>query len=466
MEKYFSAVKALAPAKPDFERIGVTGFVNDGVLRTEGDGACEGRRHNATVGVLARRSLDGDLVSAVDGLVQGYPWIADAFQSQSLGVEEFVEEHWAELDGSGVWLPEYGVYLVVSRVVFYPSEALAAPLVSFLRGRIFDGLWNHLDGYTLGWDDEEITFPRIFDVPIDWEVPSAFLGPEDPRVVIEDGVPGAEPAVVFNMLSTEHGGRTMWMHRPFSNLTTAFTIRGEGLQHNEKNWAPFFHNDASPHRRPGSHLHFVYSLQPLQILRCQLLHGHCNWVYQQDPPDPLAHPQSHPSVRATLHSRTNFVPVHQSDAEINLWAGFAHIHLDGCGANTIDRPELVILANSGSDFHIIYASEAMDFGTAVLDRTARESPCDEGRLLAPNGIVRWDQDRHDMMYLTLSVGDRSSAVVPIRGVSQLVRSLPYLNEWQRGTSPDGSSWGLRWSTVGADVVGCSVMAATNSTVPP
>lgn len=459
-------MKSLAPAKLDFERVRVPGFWNDGVLSEDVDDVCEGRRRNVTLGVLGSLELDGDLSSAVEGLVQGYPRVADVFESLSMGFGEFVEECWAELAASGGWLPDYGVYLVVSRVVFYPSGDLAVPMVSFLRGRIFDELWNHLDGYTLDWDGEDITFPRIFDVPVDWEVASAFLGPEDPRVVIEDGVPGAEPAIVFNMLSTQQGGRTMWMHRPFSNLTTPFAIRGEEPKHDERDWAPFFHTDASPHRRPGSHLHFVYSLQPLRILRCQLLHGHCDWVYQQDLPDSLVHPQSHPSVQGTMYGGTNFVPVHQSDPEINLWVGFPRTVLNGaCDSNnSTSRPELVVLANSGPEFHIIYASEAIDFGNAVLDQEARESPCGDGQVLIPNGIVRWDQDRHDMMYLVLSVADRSNMVVPIRGVSQLVRSLPYLNEWQRGTSPDGSPWGLRWSAAGADVVACSVMAAKNSSV--
>lgn len=467
MEEYLAAVKALAPAPPDFERVTIPGFQNDGVSISTGtvEDSCAARRRNATLGVLPSFPLDEDLIHTVQGLVQDYPPIAETFRNQRLGFEEFVRRYWAETAGSGVWLPDYRVYLVVSTVVFFPSGDLAAPMVSFLRGRIFDETWRQRDGYALDWDGEVITFPRIFDVPIDWGVDGAFLGAEDPRVVIEDGVPGAEPAIVFNMVSAQQGRRTMWTHRPFSNLTAPFTIHGQELQHDEKDWAPFFHADGAPHRRPGNHLHFVSSLQPLRILRCQLLHGYCDWVYnQQGLSGQLVQPSSHQSAQATIRGGTNFVPVHQSDPDMRLWAGFTSTHLDGaCGSST-DRPELVILANSGPDFHVIYASEAMDFGNAVLDPTARETPCGEEQSLVANGIVRWDQDRRDLMQLSLSVGARSTRVVSLRGISQLVWSLPYLGEWRRETSPKEEPWGLRWSVAGAEVVQCSVMAAVNASV--
>lgn len=464
MQQYFSAVKALVPSKPDFERTVVPGFQNNGVVQATAD--CEGRRRNATLGVLPSFSVQDDLTRAVQGL-HAYPQVEDAFQNQSLGFEEFVDRNWAEMAGSGIWFEDYQIYLIVSRVIYYPSGSLAVPTVSFLRGRIFDSQWNHLDGFTVDWYGEGITFPRTFDIPVDWREGGSFMGPEDPRVVLEEGVQGAEPVVVFNMISEQTGGRrAMWMHRPFSNLTTPLHIRGEKEQKmEEKNWAPFFQSDTSPYRRPSHYLNFVYSLQPLQILRCQLLHGHCDWIFQQELPDKLTHTQSHPQVQGNMRGGTNFVPIHQSDPDIRLWAGFPRTHLDGaCGSNSTYRPELVILANSGTGFHIIYASDAIDFGTAVLDPTARESPCDQGRILIPSGIVRWEQDRSDLMHLALSVADRSTRIVRIRGISQLVQSLPYLAEWRRGVSSDGEPWGLRWSAVGADVVGCSVDAAMDSSL--
>ncbi|KAJ5089516.1 hypothetical protein N7532_008200 [Penicillium argentinense] len=375
-----------------------------------------------------------------------------ALQNQSLSFEDLIEENWAELPGSGVWLPEYQVYFVVTRAI-YSSGSLAESPISFLRGRIFDALWNHLDNYTLDWDEDPIIFPRTFDIPLVRDENGTFVGPEDPRVILEADVPGAEPVIVFNMLSEEvDGKRAMWTHRPFTNITKALTIRGEVVKREERNWAPFFHSEPSVPRQPSHHLNFVYSMQPLCILRCHLRHGRCDWTYKQD----LSEKQSEVLVR--MRGSTNFIQVHESDPDISLWVGFPRTQIDGgCGSgNPIYRPELVVLANSGREFHMVYASEAIDFGTAVLDEAAREAPCTDGRLLMPNGILRWDQDRRDLLQLALNVGDRSTRVLPLRGVSQLVRSLPYLMDWRREASPDGQPWGQRWSAVGADVVGCAI----------
>lgn len=469
VDRYLSAVKALA-AKPDFERLTVPGFHNDGVPRSTA--GCDERRHTATLGVLPSLSLQDNLTQAVESLT-GYPQLDIALKIQDLPLEDFVAKNWAEMPGSGVWLSEYEVYFVVTRVVYYPSGTLAEPTISFLRGRVFDALWNHLDNYTLDWDEEPITFPRMLEIPVIWNEGGAFIGPEDPRVIIEDGVPGAEPVIIFNMLSEKVDARqAMWVHRPFTNITNPLIIRGEVQRPEEKNWAPFFHSESSLYRQPSRHLNFVYSLQPLQILRCHIRHGLCDWTFKQALPAGMIH--DHPEVRGEMRGGTNFIQVHESDPDISLWVGFSRTHLEGiCGggggnssnsdpSGSIYRPELVILANSGSEFHIVYASEALDFGTAVLDQAAREAPCTESRILMPNGIVRWDQDRRDLLQLALSMNDHSTQVLALRGVSQLVQSQPYLMEWRRAISPDGEPWGQRWSAVGADVVGCTVVAARNA----
>lgn len=466
--RYLAAVKALT-AKPDFERLAIPGFHNNGIPKPTAD--CQGRRHTAQLGVLPSLMLQDNLTQAVESLT-GYPQLDYALQSQGLPLEEFVAKNWAELAGSGVWLPEHEVYFVVTRVIYYPSGNLAEPTISFLRARIFDALWSHLDNYTLDWDEEPFTFPRILDIPVVWNEGGTFIGPEDPRVILEDGVPGAEPVIIFNMLSEQvNGRRAMWIHRPFTNFTKPLTIRGEVQRQEEKNWAPFFHSESFLFRQPSHHLSFVYSLEPLRILRCHLRHGHCDWSFQQKLPDSRVLNLNHnynqkrtDGVRGEMRGGTNFIQVHESDPDVSLWVGFPRTHLDGiCDAgHSLYRPELVILAYSGQYFHIVYVSEAIDFGTAVLEPAALEAPCSKGRILIPNGIVRWDQDRRDLLQLALSVNDQTTQVLPLRGVSQLVQSLPYLMEWRRAASPDGQPWGQRWSAVGAELVGCAVDAAGNA----
>jgi beta-1,2-mannosyltransferase len=201
-----------------------------------------------------------------------YPQIEWDFHNQSLPFVDFVDASWAELAGSGVWLPQQHVYLTVSRVIHYPSGNPAVPTVSFLRGRVFDRHCKHLPNYTIEWNGQRVTFPRFFDVSVDWKGNMTFLGPEDPRAVLQEDILGAETVIVFNMATEQqpegNWRQAMWIHRPFSNFSTALTIRNEEPQFVEKNWAPFFHGNESQLQIPSHHLHLVYTLQPLRILRC------------------------------------------------------------------------------------------------------------------------------------------------------------------------------------------------------
>lgn len=332
------------------------------------------------------------------------------------------------------------------------------PTISFLRGRVFDRHWKHLPNHTIEWNGERVTFPRFFDVPVDWKEDEIFLGPEDPRVILQEDMPGAEPVIVFNMATKQQPDadwrRAMWIHRPFSNFTTALTIRNEEPQFVEKNWAPFFHGSDSQLQTPSHHLHFVYSMLPLRILRCQLFHGFCDWAFQSEHPESL---DDDPDSRGSMRGGTNFerLPIPSAENKnVHLYAGFPRTHLSG-GCGPVYRPELVVLASVGQTFHIVYASDAIDFGTAVLDR--RHSACDdEARILIPNGIIHWDRRaRHDLMELAVSVADRTVQVVRIRGVLGLiVRSLPDL--LRRGS----------WAAGGRQAVECAVQAAVRQAESP
>ncbi|KAJ5815020.1 glycosyltransferase family 91 protein [Penicillium riverlandense] len=443
----------------EWKTLSLAGFQNNGEL----DESCDSRKRNGDIGVQKSFYPRENLTLAVQELGR-YPQIERDFRNQSLPFLDFVDASWAELAGSGVWLPEQHVYLTVSRVVYYPSGNLAVPTISFLRGRVFDRHWKHLPNYTIEWNGERVTFPRFFDVPVDWKENMTFLGPEDPRVVLQEDMPGAEPVIVFNMATEQHPEenwrQAMWIHRPFSNFSAALTIRNEEPQLVEKNWAPFFLDNESQLQTPSHDLHFVYTLQPLRILRCQLYHGFCDWAFQSESPEtPRQRIEDDPDSQGRMRGGTNFEPVPIPSAEnknVHLYAGFPRTHfLGGCSPNVTYRPELVVLASVGEAFHVVYASDAIDFGTAVLD--GQHSPCaDEARILIPNGIIHWDRRaRHDLMQLVVSVADRTIEVVRIRGVLGLiVRSLPDLLQ------------GGSWAAGGRQVVECAAQAAVRETGVP
>lgn len=380
--------------------------------------------------------------------------------------EEWVSSKWARLAGSSVWLPEQGVYLAITRVIYSPSGILHWPTMSFLRAQVFDEEWKELEGHTLNWNGNDMSFPAILDIPTPWEKGGGFFGPEDPRVILEENAPGAEPVVVFNMrIQAEGWPRAMYIHRPFSRFTTVLTIRNEDRAIAEKNWAPFFLPDSHSTApvEPSRYLHFVYSMKPLCVLRCSLLSGDCDWAFKQEVPDSATLPEGR-HIDGNMRGGTNFVPLPSSTSALRLYASFPRTHIHGvCADNAIYRPELVVLTVAhGPGFSIAYASGPVDFGSAVLDETARSNPCAEGHILIANSIPRWErQHGSDVMTLSLSVADRTVQIVHLYGVMEFLEGLPFLEAYERSAAGVESVFGSPWSAAVYQAIICSIEAAAN-----
>jgi beta-1,2-mannosyltransferase len=110
-------------------------------------------------------------------------------------------EHGLGCQVSSVWLPEQRMFLVVTRIVFLgEKQILSAPKASFLRGQIFNEIWEYQENYNVTMNGETLTFLLVFDIPTKYEGGKGeYYGPEDPRIILEDNVPGAEPVIIFNM---------------------------------------------------------------------------------------------------------------------------------------------------------------------------------------------------------------------------------------------------------------------------
>ncbi|KAK5017388.1 Beta-mannosyltransferase 1, partial [Cryomyces antarcticus] len=451
-----------------FERIPLPGFCNNGI---PGKISCDDLRHDGTIGVQQSFHLHDDLTQVAKAM-ESHPLVDYEGKNRSLPFEQLVNENWARLAGSSVWLPDFEVYLAVTRVIYVPGGVLHWPTISFIRGQMFDKDWNHMENYTISWNGEKVTFPVVFEIPVTWEKGDIFFGPEDPRIILEEGVEGAEPVIIFNMrFDPPEWPRAMWIHRPFSNFTTVLTIRNDDGNGVEKNWAPFFHTDpdlsANPNRLPNQQLHFVYSFKPLRILRCHLLNGYCSWVFEQKIPDQFA--LRHGDTHGDMRGGTNFMPVPmKTHPGIRVYVGFPRTHIDwGCEPNSTYRPELVIMSSVGSNFHIVYASDAIDFGHAVLDETALRNSCAEGHILIANSISRWDlSNGQDIMTLSLTVADKTVQITRLHGVGTFIQRLPYFADFLRHDVSQGGEtlWNFRWSAVGNDVLACSVEAAGRSSL--
>ncbi|QMW36991.1 hypothetical protein G4B11_000227 [Aspergillus flavus] len=444
-----------------FEHIDISGFCNDGNIQDLG---CENIRQ--TGHISAQRSIPlHDNITQIASALASHPMVR--LNENKVSVPGKVNPNrWTQFAGAGVWLPEYNVYLVVSRVV-YTRPGVSWPTISFLRGQLFDENWNHLEKHTIEWYGTKMYFPMVFEIPAVWWEEGGFFGPEDPRIILDEGVQGAEPLIVFNMISDGAGSpRAMWIHKPFSSITTILTIRNEERRPVEKNWAPFFHNEPSAGKRTetNEYLHFVYSLRPLQVLRCMIRSGECDWVFRQEVPDALT--ELHGDTRGEMRGGTNFMPIPiDGHSDIQTYIGLPRTHLNFCNAGATYRPEITVLSGFQSKFHIAYASVATEFGHTLLDEDLLSNPCTKGNILIPSSIARWVYNsREDMMEVSFSIADENIHILRLYGVLSFIRSLPYYSRFLAFDNPhhDDASRNFRWSVVGNEVIACSVEAAANS----
>lgn len=359
---------------------------------------------------------------------------------------------------SSIWLPKFGVYLTITRVLFYTKGVHHWPVMSFLRGQIHDEDWHELRGYVVEWQGETISFPRIFDIPAPYVVGGGFYGPEDPRIIIEEDMPDAEPVIVFNMMAdVQRGNRAMYIMRPFSNDTVVMQIAGH-TRGAEKNWMPFFYRPEKT-KWPSHYLHFIYDWGPLSVLRCHLLNGWCDFVYTQNVPDLLK--TEHNVSGTVMRGGTNFIQM--THGTVNTYVGFPKTHIENnCGGASY-RPELLLFtASSPNHFHIDYMSESLEFGDAALTEAAKNDPCGEGRILMANSISRWDRPA-DIMSLTFTVDDVTTQVLRVHGLEKMIAGIPGKSR-QPYDSTSASIFDLQWSTAAYDVMSCTLESAKNLTL--
>ncbi len=403
-----------------------------------------------------------------------------------MDARDIVEKTWQRLTGSSVWLPQQKVYLSVTRVVFSPSRTRTTPKMSFLRGQVFNEDWEHLDNHTIIWSGKRLKFPMVFDIPAQWDDDGSMFGPEDPRVILEEGAQDVEPMIIFNMVARKSGWkRAMYLYRPFSRESTILTIKDTERAYNEKDWAPFFIPEEEPRgllgknplpvpgvvRKPNEYIHFVYSFSPLRVLKCHMRCGDCEFEYEQDLHDKAQ--SKHHDEAGTLRGGTNFVPVPipssmDIDSKVRVYASFPQTNIAKFCDGNFFRPEFAVMINIGNQFQLAFGSESLDFGNAILELGPEDDRCEKGRILTPNTVARWDTSgRQDVMTVTFSVNDETTQVARLHGLLAFVRNLPQFKTllkrdgFLKGADADLASVLSSW--VGDDVRGCLIESAANIT---
>lgn len=380
--------------------------------------------------------------------MEHHPRVDYSGQDASLTHEEVVAKTWARLAQSSVWLERFQVYLTVNRIIFYDKGVRHWSCISFLRGQIHDQSWKELTNYTIAWGDQVITFPRTFDIPAPYTKEGAFYGPEDPRVIIEQGVQDAEPVIIFNMMNdvkTTH--RSMYIHRPLSQITHKLSIHDKDEQF-EKNWTPFYYqpqNTATDPRQPDTYIHFAYYLKPLQILKCKISNGECEFVYKDQEQKSM-----HNDNGGVVFGGSPFYPVTLGDSQ--SFVSFPRMHIDRSCKDGFYRPALVVLtAFEDNKFRVDFASESLSFGNGPMSSDSIQDPCLEGRILIVNSIAHWDQTPgSDIMTLSLSVDDYTTQVMRVQGLYTFLTDL----KRRRATQ-------LPVAELNQDVLECALVSAVD-----
>ncbi|EXJ95561.1 hypothetical protein A1O1_00683 [Capronia coronata CBS 617.96] len=440
-----------------FKPLWIDGYDNTGIPGGEYLGrnlSCPSLAHSAQIGVQDSFFLHDNFLE-IAGELDSHPMIDYVPAIAKLGdgpftLDKMLDSSWDRLATACIWMPDHNVHLCVSRIIFHPGGRKDRCRISFLRGQIYSESWIHLDRYKLKWKDQEITFPKVFDTDTEFKLGGALYGPEDARIIIEEGVDDAEPVVVFNMI-TSHSDwkRAMWVFRPFSEQSRILTVRGTERPKKEKNWAPFFvrelegASNATLQRQPSTYIHFIWRFEPLTVLKCHLSTGMCDVVFEQAVLPALS--SQHDDHDGSLRGGTQLVPIPLSKLKrdspfgspnVQAFVSFPRTHVEKAGGcrQAVYRPELAVLVTNTTHFYLTYASEALDFSEGiVMDAAALADPCGKGRIMITNSIARWDLNGRDsngkpmdVMTLSLSVDDATVQVLMVAGIWDLLRGLPSL----------------------------------------
>lgn len=358
-----------------------------------------------------------------------------------------VEAQWFRFFGSSVWLEEFKVHYLVSRLIYSPLGIPNKGFASFLYVQIFDQNWQEITAeldvpyertkpfseFDDDYDDTDpfeppevnqllhrkIKFPSLLPInfryafsPLDRN----FWGPEDPRIIkrLNPNLGFEEPIIVFNLKSLDIRKRVMHLYIPFSDQLRILRKRYEKYANIEKNWTPFISNKQS-----NDTINFVYSFSPLEVLNCEVDTGLCDFLQKADKSNinhfgvlrGATQLEQFPIDELPDPIRDKFKVAHRS-----IYIGWSKTHLNKCGCGeSMYRPNLVILTedynpNSGQFFYKINGvSESIDFNADIppwfspkfdadgnfMDNSsdvAQEKPiCDKSsrNVLAPNSIAYW-----------------------------------------------------------------------------
>lgn len=365
--------------------------------------------------------------------------------------EGTVDNHWFKFAGTSVWLEQYGVHFMISRMLYSPTGKKNAPVMSLIYSQIYNENWEELEDVELivptrdPLTNEKIyknmMFPSFMAMPFYHQssyVNKRFYGPEDARMLLfknEDGL--EEPLIVFNayhrkvsaqeslneeLSKVTHGYyRSMFMGWPFrfqhgkqnvdgianSEFDTkvynkVIELRREKAERLkvQKNWTPFISLKDRDATKYDTHIYFVYRWKNFEVLKCRLSDftsdfSNCKFEYKRDENlkadeqvGPLRGGTEMISLNKILPSMNANIPENKE-----IWIGFARAHIIKCGCGKdMYRPNLAVITKEDNQFKVSQLSSFFSLDMEVTGWANPDIQCHpkDPNALIPNGISSWN----------------------------------------------------------------------------
>lgn len=397
-----------------------------------------------------------------------------------------IDKFWYRFSGSAIWLDQYQVFFMISRIIYSPKGIKNQPVLSLTYAQIYDKNWNEIHGKLVVPSNnlnkqqqqqelfKDLTFPCFLRIPFFHDYDQTlgkYYGPEDPRLILVNVNGYEEPLIIFNSYNRkfidadddEDIGlgkeikffRSMYMCYPWKFQLDKSNVEGISTQEyndhiynkiiefkikkyetsfsNQKNWTPFISSSDK------SKIKFVYRWTNLDILSCDLTTGFCEFEYKMNKTlspknkvGPLRGGTQLVNLNDIIPDKSILLPTRE------IFVGFARTHLDDCGCGkTMYRPNLVILVKDIIDDQIYYKvshiSPSLSFDIPIPGWSEPDDLCYDLNILIPYSISKWDISSlkkiesnykvKDELILTLTISDETIHKLNIRGLFQSILNL-------------------------------------------
>ncbi|RLV89755.1 Beta-mannosyltransferase 6 [Spathaspora sp. JA1] len=355
--------------------------------------------------------------------------------------KNIVSKHFYKFAATSVWLKEYGLHLMVSRVLFSRKGIKWNPQLSLLYAETFNENWEPVNDIQLNVSgNDTLTFPTFLPVPFYHNVHNLkgrWYGPEDARILLFKNEQGKEePLVIFNahhrkfskkyleQMKDKQGDkdkldlpqlhprakgkdndenfthyRSMFIAWPFQfetgkratddlpeakyrnirfNKARELVIEGRDRNKVEKNWTPFI--DPAERSPYDSHINIVYDWENLQVLQCQLT----NITSDSFSNCKVIFNTPGKQKVGPIRGGTELIPISTvipgtSDTMIPTWIGFLRTHIRRCGCGReMYRPHLVVFHRNGNNFRVSHISSSIGFDVPLISARNKDRLCTKG----------------------------------------------------------------------------------------